>query len=231
MKRLLLYSLALIGFVAVFFIVVLVVNARYYSAKFDGGFVAVDGVYSSHFIHKPQPIWQDEPHTCGYLAISALYRSYSLDPAEHRIRFRLGTDARANILDYTSVGTIHPDIYRVLYQDGFTIRDLDLADPRYVAHLHAHCYDKHLALVLLKRPQTGNLHWVLVTEPPGPGADDILVVDSLAEQPYQVMTKDFLDRYGVSVFLVFRPTTTEDIDAATLNAMGMASVAHALKRM
>ena len=179
----------------------------------------------------PRPIWQDEAHTCGYLAISSLYASYRMDPTAHKVRFRLGTDSRANMFDETSLGTIHPDIFRVLYQDKFTIRDLDLSSPRFEPNLHAHVYNRHLALLLIKRPQSGNLHWVLAIDPNDGNTGQIQIIDSLAREPYTVTTRDFIEQHAVSVLLIYRPTEHEEVDATTLNAWGLASVSRALGRM
>jgi hypothetical protein len=61
---------------------------------------------------------QIEQHTCGFHSVSTVYRAFGIDPTLADLRFRLGTDARAFNFDDMTMGTIHPDMLRVMEQDG-----------------------------------------------------------------------------------------------------------------
>ena len=147
------------------------------------------------------------------------------------LRFRLGVDARGNVFDQTSLGTIHPDIYRVMFQDGFILSDVNLDSPEYKQPILSHLLNDHLVLLLIKRRQNGNLHWVLASSTPDKSEENILIIDSLTEEPYEEPLIEFFPEFVVTALLVYRPLQQEDIDAISLNAMGAESARKALKRM
>lgn len=223
--------LAGIGLITLVVVLLFGSRAHYFNQKYDNGMVAVGGQRSAYLLRMPQPIWQEEPHTCGYLSVSSIYHSYGLDPEQRNVRFRIGVDTRGNMFDERSLGSIHPDIFRVMYQDGFVLADVDLASSRAHTLLMSHLYMRHAVLLLIKRPQSGNLHWVCAVDPRD-GSDDVLhVIDSLEREPYLVDAHEFVDQHVVSALLVYRPRSPETIDALTLNSMGIASAAAALDRM
>jgi len=138
------------------------------------------------------PILQLESHTCGLLALSAAYRSYGLSPEAEQLRERLGVDVPASPLDETSTGTLHPDLLRVLTQDGFFWECVPLENPPDAARrLEAHLRDGNVALVLIARRETGGLHWVLTD-----AADErgLRVVDSLRSEAANEPVSEFLSR-------------------------------------
>ncbi len=142
------------------------------------------------------PDQQTEPHTCGYHSIRAVYTAYGLDPDERRLRFRLGVDKPLNNLLPDSRGTIHPDMIRVLEQDGFACRVLlpwqDGAAPLLAGHLRA----GHLAIALTR---ANDLHWVVLSR----STDEVvLVADSLVEEPYAEPLDSYLDERVYSLLLV-----------------------------
>jgi hypothetical protein len=146
------------------------------------------------------PEVQTEPHTCGFHSLSAVYRAYGLEPASLNLRFRLGTDARLNLLAPESTGTVHPDILRVLEQDGFAPRvvnplDLDAA----LAH---HLDSGHPALVLTK---VNSWHWVVAASRRD---GRLLICDSLRPQPYEVDEAGYL-RDSVFGLILIRPRGQE----------------------
>jgi hypothetical protein len=104
---------------------------------------------------------QIERHTCGLHAVSSIYRSYGLDPAERRLRARLGVESRSFIYDASTTGSLHPDVYRVFEQDGFTLHTMDLKAGGALAELTNHFAGGRYALALIQRRQTGNMHWVV----------------------------------------------------------------------
>ncbi|CAM2007348.1 hypothetical protein [Acanthopleuribacter pedis] len=151
----------------------------------------------------PNPIQgenQTEGHTCGLHSLSAIYKSYSLDPAAADLRFRLGVDRRANPFDATTLGTVQPDILRVVHQDGFATAVLDLQDPVPARrHLQNHLESGHYALTLIRRRQSGNLHWVVISAWLD---NELTVVDSLTPQPYTEPVDDFMTNHVLSVMLL-----------------------------
>jgi hypothetical protein len=124
----------------------------------------------------PVPERQTEPHTCGLHTLNSLYRAYGLNPDARRLRFRLGTDKPFPNFIPDTTGTIHPDMLRVLRQDGFRT---DLVNPfsdAAPASLAAHLDSGHFAIALV-----GGAHWVLLI---GRDDDRVVVCDSLARVPY-----------------------------------------------
>lgn len=152
------------------------------------------------------PEVQTEPHTCGLHAIRSLYRAHGLDPDTYNLRFRLGTDRKAVSVVESSQGTVHPDLYRVLAQDGFHVVGLDLAAAHRQRVLSRHLTSGLKALALIRRPENGNLHWILLQagEP-----DRLELVDSLVETPVLDSPGAFLGSKAVSVALIY-PGSKED---------------------
>lgn len=165
-----------------------------------------------------EPIPQLERHTCGLLSLSAAYRVYGLSPEAENLRARLGVDNEAVPLDDGSTGTLHPDLFRVLAQDGFAWSCLapDDADG-----LLRHLDQGQVALLLIIRPESGGLHWVLTDAREG---GMIRVVDSLIDQPRMVAVDTYLRR-ALSI-VALRPA---DGAAMSVSAAHQAGVAEMLR--
>lgn len=140
---------------------------------------------------------QHEGHTCGFHAVESLYEAYGLDADELHARFRLGTDVPALPGNDEWLGTLHPDLYRVLTQDGFAIVEvnptLDIAAVALSQHLAEHC-----ALALVRLPG-GGLHWIALDASDGGG---VRVIDSLRDEPLVESGEAFLEREVLSLLLV-----------------------------
>jgi len=165
----------------------------YYSAKYSGPPTAqrpaeMPGLFV--------PDVQREGHTCGFHSAAAVYRAYGLDPEAARLRFRLGTDRLGNNLDPESLGTIHPDILRVLGQDGFDTTLLLARDAGRDAQLRDHLASGHPALALIR---VEGLHWVVFTAVEG---DDVVVCDSLRDGLQRERFADFVPGRVLNAILV-----------------------------
>jgi hypothetical protein len=175
--------------------------------------VFIDGVFS-HAVPRaeelgfrpsvtPQraaPERQTEAHTCGLHCLRSLYRAHGLDPEEHALRFRLGVDRGAVPAMDSTEGTLQPDLTRVLAQDGFLVREVEVGAATGAADLKEHLGESWFALALIRRLANGHLHWVLLQE--GSTPEGVGMVDSLRESPQDEETGAFLRRQAVSVFLV-----------------------------
>lgn len=150
----------------------------------------------------PQSILQLESHTCGFLALSAAYVAYGLSPEDKNLRFRLGTDRTAHPFDDESTGTLHPDIFRVLEQDGFGFWLIDPDDAHAETMLGEHIRSGQLALVLIKLRASAGLHWVLVDDVPSTVetlSPTLRVVDSLRDEPTLEEIGPFLRQCVLSI--------------------------------
>lgn len=145
-----------------------------------------------------QPILQLESHTCGLLTLSAAYTLYDLQLEEKNLRYRLGVDVPANPLDSSSTGTLHPDLLRVLVQDGFTY---EMPSPFLDAdvRLRNHLQTGNVALILIRRRETGGLHWVLADALDG---DSLRIVDSLQTLPVTEPIADYFNHRVLSAILI-----------------------------
>lgn len=147
------------------------------------------------------PEAQLESHTCGLLTLRAIYKAYGMDPDKSNLRVRLGVDVPANPFDPESIGTMQPDILRVVVQDGFDYTILRKASDT-ATELLASLGDKRMAAVLIRRRQNGHLHWVaLQYESP----TTIKVIDSLAAEPYSEPIEPFMDECLLSC-IILSPT-------------------------
>lgn len=151
---------------------------------------------------QPERVEQTLPHTCGLRSMEAAYIAYGLDPDAFNIRFRLGTDFAAVPTDSESTGTLHPDMLRVLAQDGFVTTVLDLEDAGAAQRLSDHLDDGQLALTVVYR---STYHWMLLA---GDGPGRLWVVDSLSSEGRSCDTVSFLDTEALSVILIRRRSST-----------------------
>ncbi len=148
----------------------------------------------------PQPIepeHQTEPHTCGLHALSSLYRAYGLDPERQGLRFRLGVDKPFNNLMADSLGSIHPDMLRVLDQDGFDCTMLLPGDDDDgINALTRHLDAGHLAVALTK---VNEFHWVVLC---GRDGDNVSICDSLKPDLATEPLRDFIEHRTYTLMLV-----------------------------
>jgi len=121
------------------------------------------------------PERQTEGHTCGMHAIRSIYRAYGVDPDDASLRFRLGTDKALTNVTPGLTGTLHPDVLRVLEQDGLDAELLVRVDE---GVLRRHLQTGHPVIALI---DVGVLHWVVLSRLEG---DEVVIVDSLSEEAY-----------------------------------------------
>ncbi len=198
------------------------VNRDYYSAKYDSP-AATDPLLQ---IPDPlQPILQRDGHTCGFLAASAVYRAYGLDPDSRNLRFRLGVDAKAIPGDSTSTGTLHPDLFRVLEQDGFRFSMLDPNSADAARQLKAHVeHDAALILIL----HNGGMHWVALDRGEH---GNVRVADSIGAEVSELEVGSFLAGPILSVLLLQPALGHEARSTRALHALGLQEMALAYQRM
>ncbi len=139
------------------------------------------------------PVKQTEPHTCGFCSIAAIYNAYGLDHGAAGLRFRLGTDVQLNQLVESSVGTIPPDMVRVLEQDGFATQTLTSANDALAEKTLAHLRSGHPVLAVIK---VKGLHWIVLTQEQD---GELTICDSLHDELYTKPADEFLrdEVYGV----------------------------------
>lgn len=172
---------------------------------------------------------QTEGFTCGVHALSTVYKAYGLDPEAERLRWRLGVDTKAVAWMGDSTGALHPDMWMVLAQDYFAVEALDVYGGSAWDHLRAHLDSGHPSVLLIRRRENGNLHWVVATRMLGD--DKIEVYDSLFPQPYHE-TPDFMTNHIVSAMLV-RPNADGGQALSSIDAhlAGMSELSKARKRI
>lgn len=172
---------------------------------------------------------QTEGFTCGMHALSTVYKAYGLDPEAERIRWRLGVDTKAVAWMGDSTGALHPDLWMVLAQDFFEIESLDTDNALTWALLRSHLDTGHPVILLIKRRENGNLHWVVATR--ALENDCIEVYDSLFPEPYEE-TPDFLTKHIVTAVLV-RPAAdgTPAMSSIDAHLAGMEALTDANKRI
>ena len=109
-----------------------------------------------------EPLVQEDDFSCGYLALSAIYRSYGLDPSRARLRERLGTSVPAIPFVASSNGTLQPDLIRVLNQDGFRAQAINPI--KELSLLKRHLSGPHYVLALVRTEESGGLHWIVLSD-------------------------------------------------------------------
>lgn len=143
------------------------------------------------------PERQREGHTCGMHAVSVLYRSYGLDPAEFRLRERLGIDVPAVALMESSTGMLPTDLFRVLGEDGFHYETLPSKDGDVAARLGEHL-EQHMALCVV--PLGGlEMHWIAARRD---AEGRSVLLDSLGGRVHPVDLEAFVEETAISIVLV-----------------------------
>jgi ABC-type bacteriocin/lantibiotic exporter with double-glycine peptidase domain len=110
------------------------------------------------------PLVQDDDFSCGFLALSAIYESYGLDPKKARLRERLGTSVPAIPFLSSTTGTLQPDLFRVLQQDGFAAEPFHPSAKEGLGELLNHLQSGYTALALVTTKRAGGFHWVVLTD-------------------------------------------------------------------
>lgn len=169
---------------------------------------------------------QVEAHTCGYHAASTIYTAYGLDVSERRLRARLGVDNRSFLYDSSTTGCLHPDIYRVMDQDGFDAVALDLDSPSDSASLKSHLEEGGLALALIHRHDSGVMHWVVLGAISG---GEVSVLDPLEDAIQSASYQEYWDEQLLSVIKV-RPRSGEPAPLWKLHLRGASDMAAAFRR-
>lgn len=172
---------------------------------------------------------QTEGFTCGYHALSTVYRAYGLDPVAERARWRLGVDTKAVFWASDSTGALHPDLYMVFAQDHFSVRAVDLEADDAWEQLQDHLKEGHLAVLLIARPENGNLHWVTAA---ASGREGMQVFDSLLAEP-MVQGQDYWEQYVLTAIMVrpFGEDAPESLSSWAAHRAGAKELARSVKRM
>lgn len=167
-----------------------------------GKFAAVGPASTISLAHLDMPPErQIEPHTCGFHALSWVYRSHGVSPEARALRTRLGVDAVSIVYDRSSTGTLHPDMYRVMDQDGFRPTALRVGDAGQLQRFRLHLAGGHSALGLIVQPDSGIMHWVVINRLEG---DSVTVVDSMRPEPHAVSLDDWWQHRLISAVMVDR---------------------------
>ncbi len=187
------------------------------------------------------PETQTESHTCGLHTLRTIYLAHGLDPEAVRLRFRLGVDRPAvpGTGPWDTEGTLHPDMYRVLLQDGFRITEIDPQGTDAATALERHLQEKGLlAAVLIQRRETGHFHWVVLDSfsPANTNGEEatLRVVDSLAPEPYGEPAQNYLENHVLSLLLLETAseddTSGKEVDVWAAHQRGIAEMKRALQR-
>lgn len=209
-------GLVLTGFLIIVFVLLPAFIEQMIAGKYDA---ADAGQFPSATAQTPVAEVQTEPHTCGLHAMRSLYVAYGMTPEVFRLRFRLGTDEPAMRADSESTGTLHPDLYRVLAQDGFKATPLDLGAGDAHELLDAHLTSGQLALAVVYR---STYHWILLDG--GDAVGELVVTDSLSDEPITTTTAELVDE-ALSITLVGPVDGAEPASASDAHAAGLAEMA------
>lgn len=218
----------LLVIVLIIVVVYAIANIDFYHAKYSGP-LAPDRPVA--FPSPATATLQTLDHTCGYRSLEAVYNAYGLSPERTNLRFRLGVDQPA-IPPFTSTrGTLHPDMFRVLAQDGFEYRTLDPQDPATRFVLSDHLVDD-IALALIVREQTGGLHWIVIDRN-GPMAmgETFLVLDPLDPEPRGVPWDEIFTPRLVSLVLISSADQPSTATISELHAAGLKEMARVRERV
>ena len=171
---------------------------------------------------------QIEGHTCGFHCLETIYEAHGVNPSRAGLRDRLGVDETALPFAKDSTGSLHPDIYRVAFQDGFLPEALDLENPYFEEKLHDHLDKGCLAMALFKKKDSGILHWVVLSEV---STEKVRIVDSLYLKPYWKTFAVFLEEEALSVIMFSVPKDKPRWKIGEIHRSGVAEMNRVRKRL
>lgn len=169
---------------------------------------------------------QAEPHTCGYHAASTVYKAYGLDVSQRRLRARLGVDSKSFLYDSSTTGCLHPDIYRVMDQDGFDAVALNLDSTSDSASLKSHLETGGLALALIHRHDCGVMHWVVLGSI---STGEVSILDPLDSEIQSAPYQEYWEKRLLSVIKV-QPRQSEPAPLWKLHLRGVSDMISAFQR-
>jgi hypothetical protein len=189
-----------------------------------------------HAEDTPQPVQrlgppevQFEQHTCGLHALALIYRAHGLDPERERLRERLGVDVPAIEGEPGTTGTLHPDLLRVLRQDHFDARCLDLERKDAAPALQSFVSAGHPALILIALPDSEVLHWVAAGNADEAGR--LRIYNSLVREPYDVELDEYLARQALSVVTIAADANVQFVSAKATYSEGLAEMWRVWRRL
>src|SRR5690606_33058241 len=100
---------------------------------------------------------------CAFHTLKAVYEFYGHNFESTRLKKRLGLECVSQPRgESKSKGALHPELLKVLTEDGFYFDSLclDLPEKKIVKKLQKHLCKGNMAIVLLRRKYNGNMHWV-----------------------------------------------------------------------
>lgn len=159
--------------------------------------------------HAIQPETQVEGHTCGFHALSSIYKSYGMDPEAWKLRFRLGTD-QPTVPGTDTTGTLQPDMMRVLRQDGFEVSGAKTIEAE---RIRRHLEAGHSAVAVVQRSV---MHWIVLA---GLDGDELTVVDSMEPEPIYTPFDTFR-RKAKNILLISPGVATNAVGASHLEGIG-----------
>ncbi|MEM7394323.1 MAG: hypothetical protein AAF492_18445 [Verrucomicrobiota bacterium] len=175
---------------------------------------------------------QREKHTCGFHALSMTYRAYGLEPAEEKLRYRLGVDIKSLVWLSDSEGSLHPDIYMMLSQDHFLIETLDPDETGTVEAFLDHLDTGHLAILLMLKGEERNMHWVVAgpADRSGKQGRTFQLFDPLEEKPGQPVPQTFFQQRVVSALLIEPANGRETLTSTKAHTEGSKELIRAGQR-
>ena len=137
-------------------------------------------------------------------------------------------DNTAYTYDSSQTGTLQPDMYRVLAQDGFEFSSLDVDIADAITNLERHVSSGNFALALIQRRETGHMHWVVVA-----GVQDrqLLICDSLKSQPYLEEPENWWKECVLGIVLLKPASARNRIPVWKLHWTGTLDMREAFHRM
>lgn len=175
------------------------------------------------------PEVQFEQHTCGLHALALIYRAHGLDPEREHLRERLGVDVAAIEGKPGTNGTLHPDLLRVLRQDHFDARCLDLDAQDAALALLRVVSSGHPALILIALPDSDVLHWVAAGSADATGR--LRIYDSLVREPYDVELDEYLERQALSVVSIVADPNVQFASAKSTYSEALAEMWRVWRRL
>ena len=141
------------------------------------------------------------------MALSSIYESYGLDAEQARLRERLGTNIPAIPFIESSNGTLQPDLFRVIKQDGFEVETIDPKNRNELLSLKSHLEGPHYALALVSTERAGGLHWIVFTDC-NDTRGTITIADSLQSDLQEQQLSDLVDTTLIRALLL-KPGTPD----------------------
>lgn len=167
--------------------------------------------------------------TSGLHALNRVYSHYGQKTEKRILGKRMGIDPQDKEAERNKYrACLHPDLIRMLTEDSLYFESLCLDQNlrKSIKSLKRKLHNGGIAMVLIRRRENGNMHWVTAQKAP---LEKLMLHDCLSSKTYTVCAYKFIRECVLSCFFI-RPKSQQDTLPSDTGFIGSVEFLKAIKR-